>query len=198
MSMKNNINLIRDRAERPRTAMEKLSFTIPLALFVAYAVTLGLALIVVQSLSREAELLENQIENVRAQHEPARHMRENLDDNVAYDINKLKDAVRLYENRWVWSEKLKILEENIPEEVFLTALTGQAGERLQIRGHAKDHDAMGVERVRNIIVALENNPQFTRTIREVNWQSSRTVERDDENEWSRVLEFNIMCPAAEE
>ena len=188
----NSINLIRDRAERPRTTLEKISLAVPVGLLFAYALTLGLALIMIRSTNRQAVILERKIERIKADPEP--HQEPAYDREVIENIKVLEEKVGQHEKRWEWSEILSILRKHIPEHVFLTSFSGQSNKRLQFRGHAKDADGEAMDRVRNLVVALESDPRFMEKFEDVIWQSSQSVEGEE----SDILEFDIMCPASED
>ncbi len=185
----NNINLIRDRAERPRTTLEKLSMGLPVVIFFAYALTLGLAIILVQSLNRQAVLVERRLERLRE--DPQLEQTADYDSEVLEEIEAIKEMVAQHEKRWEWNQILTVLQRHIPEKVHLTSFSGDSGDRLRLMGQASDAEGSAMDRVRNLVVGLESDPDFMRWFKNVIWQSSQTVPGDREGE--EMLEFSILC-----
>ncbi len=191
--MKNRINLIRDRAEEPRTLLEKMSLTVLVTLLIAYVITFGLSFFVVRSYSIETYFLKNRIEGFE-QSLPAREhvFRDETErEKVLANIEKLEPAVQLYERRWEWNGILDILRNHVPEEVVITNLSGRAYDRLQLRGEALKPDGGALEQIRGFVEALETDAYFMSIFDDVVWRGSRSVQRREDDQ--AIIEFDIYC-----
>jgi len=188
--MINNINLIRDRAERPPTTIERFLFTILLALFCTYAVTLGLAVLFYQGVNHRTRLLKNQIERLRS-HPVLEDPERDLSDEVIEKIHTLEKIIIHHEKRWEWNERLQALQEHMPEGVFLVSFTGQKGEQMRFRGYADDSDDGGSQKVRKFVVNLQDDRTFMQGLADVSLQSTRSV--SEPAFWERTMRFDIIC-----
>ena len=194
--MKNNINLIRDRADRPLSAAEKLLKLLPLIMVLLYAVAIGAGVVTVRRLETETELVERQIRYLRDHPSHQRLLKREFDNEVIEDLEILEEMVGQYEKRWLWNEKLQIIQRHMPRGVFLVSLAGDSGERLQIKGEANDADGKGMERIRELIRSLETDDRFRARIGNVTLMSSRALQAERPGQ-EPSLQFDILCRAAE-
>ncbi len=192
--MGNNINLIRDRAESPPTPMEKLSPTLLFVLFAVYAVTLGLALIIIRSYRMETERALSRADSIeqRIEGHDFEAEKDTVDEKTFERFQTIQKIIGLHESRWEWNQMLEAVQENTPESVFLTSFRGRIGERVEIKGYADDAEGKGRRRVRNLIDGLENAPLFMHDLSEVTLESSRR--RTGPAGMEEVIEFTVRCP----
>ncbi len=188
-----NINLIKDRAEQPPTLIERLSFTITFCLVFAYATTLGLALLVFQTLNREDALLQMQIEGVeRLRERPVHTERYEMEEATLELINAVDRMARKYEQRMLWHNKIDSLQQRAPQDLFIKSFIGQADRRIEIKGYADNTDGRGRQRIRDFVEGVDSDEDFMRLVRDVRWESSsRSAGPFGMDE---VLEFDIVCP----
>ncbi len=185
-----DFNLIRDRVERPPTTAEKFSISLLLGLFFTYALTIGLASILLNNLDREAEMLEERIERVENQPVP-KPPEHRLDRKVVDNIKTLEHMVNQYERRWEWNRKLLTILEHVSRDLFVGSFTGRAEDSIRISGHTNDSDGRGVERVRSLIATIENDPRLMSRINDVRWVRSQKT--GGISDFEQALEFDIVC-----
>ncbi len=190
--MKNNINLIRDRSERPPSATDKISVVLIFVMLCAYALTLGLGLFMVETFKREAELVQRRIERIRESPWGRQHPIDPADrGRIGAKFQVLNESVVRYESRWEWGKKLQALREHLPEEAFLTSFSGRAGEQMQFGGYADHSDGQGRQRLREFITGLESDPLIMRRFETISVPRSRSV--SEHRVLGETLEFELRC-----